>query len=176
MSTATTAEPKLRLLLCRTCNVIEEIPDYDGPPSGDRVLSFFVEQHTDATGTPHIGTLYVVEERMWSRPEVRKEIVRQIKGGGSKGLDEFDEKFYDTRSTFHEDAMACYQQHLRPKEACPDWRSDTKILLPDTKADRKDLGLEAPSKSPGVKTYLCDFCVVRTYYQNKVNELKGLSK
>lgn len=165
---------KIRLLHCRTCDSLEELPDFDGPPEHDTLLNILTERHTTPSGDKHIGHLFDVEVELWSRPEVKKEIIKQIRGGGSKGLDEFDASFYDTKNTFHEDALVCYQRHNRPKESCQDWLSDSKILVPDTKAERKAEGLSAPSKSPGPKIHLCRFCPVQRYYARKANEQKGI--
>jgi len=75
--------------------------------------------------------------------------------------------------TFHEDAMTCWGQHNRPKEQCPDYKSDKKQLKPDTAAERKDAGLDKPG-TKGPKIYLCDFCPVKMYNQKKAFTEKGL--
>jgi hypothetical protein len=165
---------KLRLLYCRTCKTIEELPDFSGPPEYDTLLQVLSERHRSPAGDSHVGNLFDVDIQVWANDDARREIIRQIKGGGSKGLDEFDAAFYDTRNTFFEDAAECYSRHLRPKAACPDWMSDRMILLPDTKSERKSEGLAAPAKAPGHKVHLCDFCVVKRYYARRINEQKGL--
>jgi hypothetical protein len=63
--------------------------------------------------------------------------------------------------------MKCFRLHLRPKDGCPDYRSSAKVLLPNTKAERKDLGLSAPAKAPGHKVSLCDFCPVTSTIAKK---------
>jgi hypothetical protein len=152
-------EPQIRLLYCRTCGSIEELPDFDGPPQYDDLLNISVERHRFPSGDEHIGSLFKVDIRVWAQYEARRKIIEQIKGGASKGLGEIDEAFYDTKSQFAEDALKCYQQHMRPKGQCPDYMSDSKVLLPNTKADRKELGLTDISKVGGPKTKLCQFCV-----------------
>jgi hypothetical protein len=83
-----------------------------------------------------------------------------------------DSTYYDVQDTFREDALLCYSQHLRPKGACPDWHADNKRLTPDTKAARKEVGL-SPQGMPVI--FLCSFCPVRSYYDRKNNEAKGIS-
>ena len=163
----------IRLLHCQTCKSIEELPDFDGPAEYDHLLEISVQRHRFPNGDPHTGNLFRADVGHWGNDEVRRKIIEQIKGG-SRGLAEFDANYYDTRSTFYEDAMKCYQSHLRPKGACPDWMSDSKILLPDTKADRKAEGLASPSQAPGPKVKLCQFCVVQRYMARKEQEKRGL--
>lgn len=169
-------EPQIRLLYCQTCGSIEELPDFDGPPQYDDLLKISVERHRFPSGDEHIGSLMKVDLRIWAQYEARKAIIEQIKGGLSKGLGEIDESYYETRSTFHEDAMKCYAQHLRPKGQCPDYMSDSKVLLPDTKSDRRELGLTPLDKTGGPKTKLCQFCPVHTYNVTKYREKQGAYK
>jgi hypothetical protein len=70
--------------------------------------------------------------------------------------------------------MKCYGLHLRPKGACPDWMSESKILLPDTKAERKAEGLAAPSKTPGHKVKLCAFCPAQRFYAKRAQDAAGI--
>ena len=163
--------PAIRLLYCITCDSIEEIPDYDGPPAYDHLLNISVERHRFPSGTEHIGALLRVRIKDWVSEQARRQIIEQMKGGGlAKGLSAIDESFYDTRSIFYEDAMKCYNAHLRPKGQCPDYMSDSKILLPNTNADRKDLGLLPTSKVGGPKVRLCQMCPVHVYNTTKARE------
>lgn len=171
----TSDEPAIRLLYCRTCGTIEELPDFDGPPQYDHLLEISVDKHRFPSGDEHIGTLMKVSLGTWVNESARRQIIDEIKGTGlvAKGLGAVDESFYDTRSTFHEDAMACFRQHQRPKGQCPDFYSDKKVLRPNTKKDRKDLGLSDLSKVGGPRTYLCDFCPVKVYNITKAREQQG---
>ena len=162
MSQDTVVHPKIRILHCHDCGTLEEIPWFDGPPEYDSLLEIMLSRH-ETNGHRHIGKLYDVQERVWQARNLRETIIRQIKGGSS-GLAEFDEHFYETRDTFKEDALACYSKHLRPKEGCPDWRADSKILRPDTKKDRKEVGLDM---SGAPKHWLCSHCPVSAYYARK---------
>ena len=161
--------PKIRILYCHDEGTMDIVPMYDGPPEHDVHLQIIIDRrHTTPSGTPHKGQLFVVPEAAWADRKIRKQIVDQFNRGGSKGLAEADAEFYNSRDTFSEDALSCYSKHLRPTEGCPDYGSDSKMLLPNTKAERKDAGLAAPAKAPGVRTYLCRFCPVESFYAGKV--------
>lgn len=161
--------PKIRLLHCHDCGTLETLPWYEGPADRDFALEYLLIQH-ETNGHRHIGKLYDVAEKVWELENLRNTLIEQIKGRGSPGMAAFDPKFYDTRDTLKEDAAACYQAHLRPKEGCGDWRTQRKQLVPDTKQDRKDVGL---SMEGAPRQWLCDFCVVRSYYEKKNNEAMG---
>lgn len=171
MSAKVEQEPYIRLLVCRTCKSIEELPPHSGRPEDDVLLRISVDRH----GSEHVGVLYNVSALHWNSETMRQAIKEQITKGSS-GLDVFGTNFYSTRMTFAEDAMSCWQQHLRPKGQCPDFRSEKKRLLPDTKNERKDIGLSSPDKSSATRVYLCDFCPVRVYNETKLREEKGMYK
>lgn len=167
------AGPQIRVLYCLVCGTIDELPLYDGNPDEDHLLQILVEPHKFPSGEPHRGHLFRLPQNMWEREDARKKIIEQIKGGGSAGLDEFDKDFYATKNTFKEDAMACYNRHLRPTEGCEDYNSPSKRLLPNTKSERKDLGLPDPAKAPGPKNYLCQFCPIDSVIKSRTRLLKG---
>lgn len=166
--------PRIRLLYCSVCKSVEELPPFEGRPENDVLLELSVSRH-ETNGVRHTGHLFDIALKLWSSERVRKEIIKQIKGG-SKGLDELDPTYYESKSTFSEDAMKCFGLHLRPKGACPDWRSERKRLVPDTREERKDLGLSPVKSGTGPKVYLCQFCPVAVYYSTKEREQKGLYK
>jgi hypothetical protein len=165
-------EPMIRLLVCRDCKTIEELPDFDGDPRDDVLLNISVQKHQRPI--EHIGLLFKFPVKYWVVPKVQEEIIKQIRGG-SEGLDAFQKNFYATKMTFAEDAMTCYADHNRPKGQCADYKSDKKILKPDTASERKDAGLDKPGTT-GPKVYLCDFCPVKSFNMAKFNEEKGLYK
>ena len=167
-------EPTFRLLFCLVCQTLEELPPYEGAPEQDVLLQIACETHVFPSGEPHKGKLFVVPLRAWANKESKKEIIRQIKGGGSKGLAELDDTFYDSRSTFMEDAMGCWKTHLRPKDNCDEFHSNHKMLVPNTAKDRKKEGMERYQDSPGKKTYLCDFCPVAVAVAQRKRKLLGL--
>lgn len=151
--------PHMRLLVCRTCKVLEELPDWQGHPDDDPFLGTIVQKHPD-----HKGQLFRLPIGLWLMEEAAKVISKQIIGG-SEGLAAFDEKFYDTRNTFQEDAMSCFKAHNSPEGQCPDFNSEKKELKPDTGKDRKDAGL--PILRVGPKVHLCSFCPVRLFNERK---------
>ena len=161
-------EPQIRLLVCRTCKTAEEIPDFEGRPEDDVLLQISVERHQKPT--PHVGLLFKFPVKYWMRKDVKESIMKQI-NDGSSGLDVFGTNFYETKSTFMEDAMKCYDIHLQPKGQCSDYKSERKVLKPGTEIDRKKEGL---GESKAAKVYLCDFCPVKSYNMKRHNESKGL--
>lgn len=163
-----TDEPQIRLLVCRTCKTIEELPDWEGGHETDVLLQISVAKH----GESHIGNLLRFPFRYWVVPKVKDAILQQIREG-STGLDVISHNFYQTKSQFGEDAMSCWGLHNRPKGQCEDYKSEKKLLKPPTSAERKEAGLDAPGKT-GPKVYLCDFCPVKSHNMRKYNEEKGL--
>ena len=166
--------PVFRLLHCLVCDSLEELPPYEGPVEQDYLLAIACENHVFPSGEPHKGKLFVMPIKYWADSKSKKEIIRQIKGGGSKGLDEFDDKFYESRSTFMEDAMKCYQAHNKPKDGCSDWHIKEKMLVPNTVKERKAEGLGKYQDEVGPKTYLCDFCPVAIGVAQRKQKLIGL--
>lgn len=143
----------IRLLVCHTCRTIDELPPFEGTnPDDDVLLQLTVAKH----GPEHKGKLANVSLVLWQSKTMRPKIVEQLQEGSS-GLDVFGTNFYATRMSFHEDAMKCYSQHLRPKGQCSEFHSEKKRLLPDTAVERKEVGM-APVQS-GPKVYICDFCL-----------------
>lgn len=162
-----------RLLQCFVCNSLEELPPYDGPVEHDTLLEVSLEPHHFPSGEPHKGKLYSLPLAAWASPASRKEIINQIKGGGSKGIGEVDDTFYESRSTFMEDAMKCYIAHRRP-ENCSDWKHSSKLLVPNTVKERRSEGMEKYEASGAPKTYLCQFCPVAIAVEKRKQTLLGL--
>jgi hypothetical protein len=164
---------EIRVLHCLVCGTLEELPMFDGSPDDDHLLQILCERHVFPSGEPHKGYLFRAPKQDWDNESIRNKVIEQIKGGGSKGIAEFDAKFYETKDTFKEDAMTCYNKHLRPTDGCPDYKTPSKMLVPDTKAERKEAGLVAPSKAPGPKNYLCQFCPVESIVAQKMRDLRS---
>lgn len=159
-------EPRIRVLYCHQCQTLDEMPDYKGPSKYDEALQAVIDQrHTEESGLKHVGQLFDVPVAAWKDRTLRKNIIKQFKQGGSKGLAEVDPEFYNSRMIFEEDALKCFKEHLRPQTGCPDYRSKNKLLTPDTKAERKDAGLSA--RPTGHRIAICDFCPVSSYYAKK---------
>ena len=167
-------EPMFRLLFCLVCQTLEELPPFYGDPELDHLLAIACESHLFPSGEPHKGKLFVLPLRTWAHTESKKEIIRQIKGGGSKGLAEIDDTFYDSRSNFMDDAMTCYERHNKPKDGCDDWQHSSKLLIPNTVKERRAEGMAKYQDEAGPKTYLCNFCPVSiAVNQRKQKLLEG---
>lgn len=164
------SEPQIRLLICRDCKTIEELPDFDGPVEYDTLLEIAVGRHQKPTA--HNGNLMKFPLKYWAREDVKQEILKQIKQGAGAGLDIFGTDFYATKSQFHEDAMKCFAIHNRPSAGCSDYKSDKKELKPDTEKERKELKMTGTRP----KIYMCDFCPAKMHYQKKSFDSKGLYK
>ena len=165
---------KIRLLICQTCTTVEELPMYEGDPKYDEWLNTKTAGHKTASGTPHIGGLAVINTANWSNPTYRQGIISEIgkrfalpgKGTG------YGQSFYDTKNNFLADAMACWKGFNRTTDpAHCDYRSDSKRLLPDTKAERKEAGLDTKTRP---NTFLCDFCPVHSLVLQKRREKAGM--
>lgn len=162
---------KLRLLICHDCESIQELPWYDGDPRQDDTLNYRVAEHRFPNGDEHRGVLATVPVDHWEKASHRQEIVEKIttasgRPGTAAGL---GATYYDVKSNFQQDAITCWKKHSRTSD-CAEWRGDHKRLYPDTKADRKELGLN-PKERPN--TWLCDFCPVTSIYAQKRNAARG---
>jgi hypothetical protein len=164
-------EPMIRILVCRNCKTIEELPDWDGDPRNDTLLNVLVSRHQQPE--EHIGLLMKFPVKYWAVPKIQAEIVKQIRGG-SEGLDAIQANFYATKNQFAEDAMTCFAEHLRPKGQCSDYKSEKKMLKPETNKERQEANLDKYERTGGPKVYLCDFCPVKSYNMKKSNLEKGL--
>lgn len=174
---ATPNEPMMRLLVCKKCKSIDEVPQYEGPEGGensvqyDYHLKFFVDQHLNRTCGNGDRIVYHLPTKYWIIPKVKESIVAQIQEGSS-GLDVFGTNFYDTKSNFSSDAMNCWIREHKQTKDCADYKSEKKVLKPGTAKERMDLGLEKESTGP--KVYLCDYCPVKSLVQEKAFKKKGL--
>ena len=113
--------------------------------------------------------------KLWSVPDIKDSICKQIYAKGAPGLDAISPGFYNLKATFAEDAMTCWAQHNRPNGNCSDYGSDKKLLLPDTAKERKELGL-TPLGNAGPKNYLCQFCPNHSAVVTKQREKAGMYK
>lgn len=162
-----------RLLVCRECRTIEQLPLYDGPkeleaqdPILDRVVRQHVQRHGDIK--PDSAALLVASEDPCHCGEKTMVDVRGARQGPGrvlgrhtfweghrddilKGLKErwtgFHPEFYATKDTYQEDAGRCFNLHRRPKGAdCIDWHDDSRRVT--------------PASWKGREVFLCDFCPV----------------
>lgn len=150
--------PELRLVVCKDCRSIEELPAYNGPVTKDILLEDTLSRHMTEWST-HEVALIKVPESYWKTKNVRDRIVKQISQGGSKGIEELEgaEDYYGTRDTYRDDALACFKRHQRPKEGCIDWHSPDKRIGNPTSEGWKN----------GPRVYACDFCPVAAWVQKK---------
>jgi hypothetical protein len=174
---------RINLLVCKQCKTIQEIPyTKTGKSLGegryDQSDNPFISSYIgECERAGHFGVLTDCLTVAWmGNPQLKESILAQIKeqilGGGSKGLDVFGTNFYNVKATYTEDAMNCYNLHLRPQGQCADYKSDKKVLKPDTAKERLDAGLEAGK----TKIHLCDFCPVKMYNQKRAYTERGLYK
>jgi hypothetical protein len=159
MSKKEEQEPYFRLLVCKNCRTIDELPSAEEDP-GDTLLNITVERHGDM----HYGRLWNVPKAVWMTPALKEDVIKQLSGGEGDGL---GLPFYNTRMQFAEDAMTCYSIHNRPKGQCPDYKSDKKKLSAGTEQMRKAENL---NKYAGPTVYLCDFCPVKSFNMVKTHD------
>lgn len=156
----------LRLLICRDCRSIEELPDFDGPPEYDVLLEHLTEAHVYPNGEKHFGNLAVVAIAQWRNPDMQQEIVRQI-GSRTTGM---DSEFYATKNTYEEDALKCYRQHGRPEGSCIDFKDERKRIGNPHKE------LARNWHDHPFKVYLCQFCPVASWVATQERHKAGLYK
>ena len=172
---------KIRLLVCLDCKTIEELPDYpqNARPELDFLLTSLVERHKGPTqfnrnippGQEHLGNLIRdIKKELWESPSFKEQLTTQIKDALKTGDAGMPSEWYATKSTFVEDAGRCFKEHGNPT-ACMDYRSDSKLLSPGTKRERKKLGLPV-EVDPRLDVYLCDFCV----YHQRVLDVKNKNR
>lgn len=169
--------PVIRLLVCLECKSIDELPPHEGPPETDVLLEMTAEKHEYPSGERHKGRLFILPVKTWANPAHQKEIINQLTGGGSSGLDAMDpeKQFYSTKMQFAEDAMDCYKRHLRPTDNCDDYQSPSKRLLPNSAKERKEAGMIAAKDDEALpKIYLCNFCPMHSVITQKRRALMGL--
>jgi hypothetical protein len=164
--------PRLRLIICKTCNSIEPLPWFDGPVEYDDTLNHRLANHKFPSGEAHIGApMFTVSEASWNDDSLRKRILSEISAATKTGAEGLGQTFYDLRSTFQEDALTCWKQHGRTTN-CADYRSESKRLTPYTRADRKELGLEqSERRRPG--TSLCVFCPYHSVVMERARKEQG---
>lgn len=159
--------------MCHIDGAVHELPWYEGDPERDDTLNYRISQHKFPDGSAHFGNLFVYNAKDWSKSTVRQaileEIAKQVRPGEGTGL---GQTFYDVKSNFQQDAIECWKGFGRTTDPghC-DYRKDNKRLWPDTKQDRKELGLD-PKDRPN--TFLCDFCPVHSLVMQKQRAKAGL--
>jgi hypothetical protein len=160
---------------------------YNGPPEVaelyDVVLNLAVERHQDGVErTPHAPAALIRDVKVsdWANPEVQEQLRKQIHesfGGGSTGL---DASAYVMVDQFKEDAMSCWTVKHNRIPACPDYKAPHMRLVPDTAAERREVGMAKASEydrnNPALTKYLCDYCPVKSLVQEAAMRKAGMYK
>lgn len=181
----------MRLLICKQCRSIEQLPDYDGPlekalvpsPDGNLIERMVppdgADIHLDYLSEPHRrqeheGNLVHVPDEQWAIEEVRAGIVEQIRNAMAGGTTGLDPEAYALKDTFQEEALKCFDAHRRPQDGCIDWHDRSK-RIGNSLLDWSERKLMKKQGISTKKQFLCDFCpVASNYVQKKKFEKKGL--
>ena len=170
--------PRDELLVCADCETIEHIPGFDGPPEYNQARLARLRGHVvdlaDGTGRSHAIAFTTVNAKLWAEnDEFRKYVVNAISDAQKTGEVGLGSGLYDLRSTFAEDALRCWRVEHNRTENCQDYRSDKKRLVPPTRGERKELGLETRAKNIYTTSYLCDYCPYASVVAQRKNHAKG---
>lgn len=165
---------KLRLVICVKCGSVQEIPDYEGHWQQDIWLNETLKSHLLPSGEATHGEVHVgrVGQSEWNNSSSRQQILARLPEevgmpGSGQGL---GQTYYDTKSNFTADAFTCWTRDHNRTTNCEDYKSDRKRLWPDTKGERKELGLD-PKTRPN--TFLCDFCPYNSIVMQRQRASKG---
>jgi hypothetical protein len=172
--------PEVRLLVCKNCKTIEVLDDYTGPQDqADRVdtaLNLTLEHHKDGVERiPHVGQMFRVKKSAWDSPaaqeQVRAQVLARFDPNAETGL---GAEAYAVRDNFTADALACFAKHQR-NPACPDYKSEQMLLVPDTAAERKEAGVPKFDKhNPATQRFLCEYCPVHSLVMQARRKKAGL--
>jgi hypothetical protein len=162
--------PKDTLLVCGECGTIEHA---FGPPEHNQELEALGNRHEVYVAGQlyrHPLAMTTVNAQLWEKSEdFRKFIIAMIKDATKTGDVGLGTKNYDLKDTFQDDAIACWRKHNRTLD-CADYKTDKMKLLPDTRAERKELHMDTRNR-PGV--YLCVYCPFHSKVMERVNSKKG---
>lgn len=175
------AEEQIRLLACGKCKTIEVLDDYTGPPEMaerfDTILNYAVSKHQDGVERiPHAPAALVrVNKKDWDNPNVQEMTRSQIAQSFGNGQTGFGAETYAMVDNFRADALKCFAQHNR-NPGCPDYKHESKRLVPDTKAERKEAGLnkDYDAENRALTKYLCEYCPVHSLVQQAARKKAGL--
>ena len=154
------------------------IPDVPGRGDDELLMARVMEHQfppvhvgNEIQSRPHEMILCRLPESLWNNTSLRPSVVREIQAhvggaGDGEGLGEL----YDVKNTFTEDAYHCWAREHNRTTDCGDYKSSKKRLLADTRADRRELGLEQKARA---STFLCDFCVYKSVVQKKAMKKAG---
>jgi hypothetical protein len=149
-----------RLLICRDCGVVQRLRDYDGDVHNDWDLKEAVDRHLGSAVDPrpesHMAQLMRVDDE-----DLEKMDDETLKKAMENDLDVQISEF---RDDFKEQAMTCYTLHNRPKGGCGDYCDESRVL-------GRKAGI-----APENRSYLCYYCPVQVWVENKQNEAGGMFK
>jgi len=163
-------EHKVLILACKTCRSFEEIPVDERWPINHQEQNLFLKRALEAhqRPQPHMGLLVDVDFAVWNSDSGKRRMSAEL-FTQSEGL---GPEVYAAKDNYSADAMKCFQTHLRPEGACPDYKSGPKLIKIEVmKEERREAGLST-SELPSF--YLCDFCPVKSFNMMKSNQAKKL--
>jgi hypothetical protein len=157
---------KIRLLICKTCNVIVPLPDFEGPIDHDDTLLARVAEHQfPGSNRGHDLDLGRVSQISWDDPHKRDQILGEISKNVGTGKGEgLGQEAYDVKNTFAEDAMRCWRFKHGRTSNCADYMSDKMKILADTRQERKELGLDPNTRA---SHRLCHYCPMHSVVQSR---------
>jgi hypothetical protein len=169
--------PRDQLLVCGDCHTIEHIPAFAGPMEHNQPLQARLRNHlvplADGVST-HAIAFTTVNAKLWAESaEFRRYIAKAITEAEKTGDVGLGSKLYDLKSTFQEDAMDCWRNKHNRTEDCGDWKTEKMKLVPDTKAERRDLGMETRHRFIESTVFICDYCPVKSIVQGRVMKARG---
>lgn len=144
------------------------MPAFEGNPADDYWLKRKEQDHMLPSGTALHGQTHIgnIEQQEWINH--RQEIIEKLATeftlpGKGAGL---GQTYYDTKDNYSQDAMKCWRVAHNRTTDCGDYMTPKMKVLPDTRAERKDAGMDYKHR-PGF--FLCELCP----YNQIVAQRKG---
>ena len=155
-------EPHIRLLLCRVCKEINELPDYQGTYEDDFLLHELVNAHRSrgSHDGEEIANLFRVPTKSWEDPNARAAIHGQMQ----KRVPGYESEWYATRNYYGEQAIKCFRQHGEPQSGCLDYCDHSKRL---GNPNRESFA------NPEAAVYICHFCPVQSWVTTQIRARRG---
>lgn len=151
-----------RILVCKTCGTAQRLRDFNGSPNDAQYEDV---ELLDAIAT-HLG------KAADPRPESHESQLMRVDDADLELLDdeslrnaisnELDIELSEIRDDYKEQAMQCYNLHMRPKGGCIDWCTESRAIG------------RTKGVSPKNKSYLCYFCPVNSWVEDQKNIKSGM--